>query len=96
MFKRDVLSISEVLALFMRQSGIETPLRQRRLMALWGEVAGPTAARYTGRMFISGQTLHVKLTNAALRSDLSMSRTALVKRLNNAVGAHVISDIHFF
>ena len=35
----------------------------------------------------------MRLTNAALRSDLSMQRAELVRRLNAYVGEQVIADI---
>ena len=59
-------------------------------------VAGPVVARYTGDIFISNQTLMVKINNSALRAELSMMRTQLVNRLNQHVGVRVIADIKFF
>ena len=42
------------------------------------------------------KTLYVKIENAALRADLTMSRATLVHRLNEQVGAQVIADIRFY
>ena len=69
---------------------------QRRLIDSWGEVAGPVVARYTGDIFISNQTLMVKINNSALRAELSMMRAHIVQRLNNHIGVMVIADIKFF
>ena len=96
MFKRQVQSLSEVLHQLLRQDGLETPLRQKRLLDEWETVTGSMVARYTGEKFIKNQTLHVKITNPALRQDLSMMRSQLLKRLNAEVGAMVISDIHIY
>lgn len=96
MFKRQVQSLSEVLHQLLRQDGLETPLRQKRLLDAWEAVTGSVVARYTGEKFIKNQTLHVKITNPALRQDLSMMRSQLLKRLNAEVGAMVISDIHIY
>jgi len=96
MFKRKVQSLSDVLQQFLRQEGLETPLQQKRLIDAWEKVTGPSVARYTGDKFIKNQTLHVKITNPALRQDLSMMRSQLIKRLNAEVGAMVIADIHIF
>ncbi|MCR5131480.1 MAG: DUF721 domain-containing protein [Prevotella sp.] len=96
MFRREVKSLAEVLQNFLRQEGLETPLQQKRLIDAWEKVTGPTVVRYTGDKFIKNQTLHVKITNPALRQDLSMMRSQLVKRLNAEVGAMVIADIHIF
>ena len=80
----------------MRQEGLETPLQQKRLLDSWETVTGTTVARYTGEKYIKNQTLHVKITNPALRQDLSMMRSQLIKRLNGEVGAMVIADIRIY
>lgn len=95
MFRRKVIGISSILGAFLRQSGLETPLLQRRLLESWNVVAGPVAARYTIGKYIRGQVLFIRLSSPALRSDLSMERTSLVRRLNAAVGAQIITDIRF-
>ena len=96
MFKRNVLPLADVLNQFLRQEGLETPLLQRRLIEAWGTVAGQWVEKYTAEKFIRNQTLFVRLMNPALRSDLSMMKTELVGKLNEAVGAQVIMDIRFF
>ena len=96
MFKRQVQTIGEVLNRLLRQEGLETPLLQRRLIDNWDEVAGSMAARYTTDKFIKNQTLFVKISNAALRQDLSMMRSELVVKLNQSVGAQIITDIRIY
>lgn len=96
MFRRKVRSIQELLPEILRHEGLETPLRQQRLLSSWNEVVGATIAQYTGKPFIKNQTLFVKVNNPALRADLSMGRSLLVKRLNEKAGAQVIFDIKFY
>ena len=92
MFRRSVQDIRSVLNTFLRQKGLETPLLQKRLMDAWPDVVG----RNTSEMFIKNQTLFVKISSPALRADLSMRRTRLVKQLNDSVGAMVIADIKIY
>lgn len=96
MFRRSVQDIGSVLNAFLRQKGLETPLLQKRLIDSWGKVTGKAVERYTGEKFIKNQTLFVKITNPALRADLSMMRTQLVKQLNDAVGTMLITEIRIF
>lgn len=96
MFSRKVRSISELLPEILRREGLETPLQQKRLLASWDQVVGESVAKYTGDKFIKNQTLYVKILSPALRADLSLSRSLLVKRLNEAAKAFVISDIKFY
>jgi predicted nucleic acid-binding Zn ribbon protein len=80
----------------LRENGLETPLLQTRLVDAWEQVAGDVVARYTEEKFIRNQTLFVKISSPALRSDLLMMREILVDRLNKEVGTRVISDIRIY
>ncbi|MBQ9678417.1 MAG: DUF721 domain-containing protein [Prevotella sp.] len=95
MFRQKTESLKEVLLRTLREQGLETPLNQKRLVEAWPEVVGPAIARYTLNTYIYNQTLYVRLSNPALRSDLSMMRGELVKKLNAVVGEQVITDIRF-
>jgi predicted nucleic acid-binding Zn ribbon protein len=94
-FKREVQSVKDIILRTMREQGLETPLQQKRLVEAWPEVAGPVIARYTLNTYIYNQTLFVRLSNPALRSDLSMMRQELVKKLNDYVGEQIITDVRF-
>ena len=96
MFKREVKSINDILQQFLRKEGLEPPLQQKRLIDAWDSVAGPMVVRYTQEKFIKNQILFVKITNPALRQDLSMMRQQLTRRLNEVVGSSVISDVRVF
>ena len=95
MFKRNIESLKDVLLRNLREQGLETPLKQKRLVEAWPEIAGPVITRYTRNTYIYNQTLFVRLSNPALRSDLSMMRQELVNKLNAVVGEQVITDIRF-
>jgi predicted nucleic acid-binding Zn ribbon protein len=96
MFKRQVKSLEELLGACLRENGLETPLLEKRLIDAWEQVTGKTVAQYMGDRFIKNQTLHVKITNPALRQDLTMMRSQLVKRLNETVGAVIITNIRIY
>lgn len=96
MFRRKVRSIQELLPQILRHEGLETPLQQQRLLSAWDEVVGKPIAQYTSERFIKNQTLFVKVLSPALRADLTMGRSLLVKRLNEKAGGQVIFDIKFY
>jgi predicted nucleic acid-binding Zn ribbon protein len=95
MFKRDVQQIKDLILHNLREQGLEMPLQQKRLVEAWPKIAGPVVARYTLNTYIYNQTLYVRLSNPALRSDLSMRRKELTEQLNKYVGNQVITDIRF-
>ncbi len=95
MFKRDVKQLKNLVLQVLHEQGLQTPLNQKRLVEAWPEVAGPIVARYTLNVYIYNQTLFVRLSNPALRSDLSMRRSELTAKLNAVVGEIVITDVRF-
>ena len=96
MFRRDVQSISDLLNMYLRREGLETPLLQKRAVDACDTLMGPSIARYTGEKFIKNQTLFVKILNPALRQDLTMMRSRIVKRINESVGSQVIVDVRIY
>lgn len=96
MFKRDAKPLSDILRQFIRSEGLETPLLQKRAVDAWEQVTGRTVASFTGEKFIKNQVLFVKITNPALRQDLSMMRSKLTRRINEAAGGSVISDVRIY
>ena len=96
MFRRKVKPLSEVLGKVLRDGGLELPLLQKRVVDAWDEIVGPNVEQYTQEKSIRNQTLFVKISNPALRQDLSMMRTQLVKRLNEHVGSFFISVIRIY
>jgi len=95
MFKREVKSVGELILRNLRQQGLETPLLQRRLIAAWPEVVGERVAAYSSELYIRNQTLYVTISHPALRSDLRLRRSELVRLLNERVGGQVIVDLRF-
>lgn len=95
MFRKEVQNIRDLIMRNLRVQGLETPLLQKRLVEAWPTVAGPLIARYTQDVAIRNQTLWIRLSNPALRADLSMRRQDFVRRLNEYVGSQVITDIRF-
>jgi predicted nucleic acid-binding Zn ribbon protein len=93
MKRTDAESVGNLMAQWLRASGLETPLNEYRALQAWSVVVGPLVAKATTDIKIYNQTLFVKVRSSALRGNLFMQRKELVKKINERVGANVISDI---
>lgn len=96
MFRKKALPVAYLVKRFLRENGLETPLLEKRIVDAWPVVTGDVVARHTAQRFVRNKTLFVKITNAALRSDLSMMRARLAQRLNEHVGCHVIEEVRVY
>ena len=95
MKRSDAESVGSLIRKFLRQEGLETPLNEKRLIDAWAEILGATIASRSKALFIKNQVLYVEVTSAPLRQQLMMGRQQLVVKLNQKVGAQVITNIIF-
>lgn len=86
-------SIGTLLAEYFRGTEAEVALLERKIPALWKEVLGAAVAQFTGEMEVKNGTLYVHIHSAALRQQLFEQRHAIIKKLNDASRAKVLTDI---
>ena len=87
--------VGDVIRQFMRAEGIETPYNEFRLVQAWPEIVGPAVERMTTDIYIKNSILYVHLTSSVIRHELFLGRQRLAQRLNDYVGAQVITTIVF-
>ena len=95
MKRTEAKSIAEIIGDFMQQEDIEDAVLEQKALRLWGQVVGPGVNRMTTERYVDNGVITVKITSAALRNDLMLSRTAIITQLNQLVGKPVIREIVF-
>lgn len=95
MRRNNAEQIGDILRRYLRQESLESPLNEQRLIDAWPEILGPGMAKYTRELHIRNQILYVSLSSSTLRQELMMGRELLVRKLNERVGANVITNIIF-
>ncbi len=93
MKRQNTQSVGAVIAQVLRENGLEKPLLEHRLIEAWPTLMGSLVQKYTGTIEIQNGVLIVQIKSAALRQELFIARHQLVERLNNEVGADIITDI---
>lgn len=93
MKKTREIKLGEVIHAILREDGLETPLNEFRAKEAWYKLMGETITRYTSEVDVHGGVMYLKVTNAALRQELMMSRSTLMARINQHVGAQVLQQI---
>lgn len=95
MERRKEEKVADILLRFLRQSQLETPLCEYRLIQAWDEVCGPAISCHTKDLKIYNQKLFVRLNSSTLRTEIMMKRSDLIRQLNEKAGSNVINDIGF-
>ena len=87
--------VDQIIDEALTAAGTRETFNAQQAAFLWGEIVGPGANRHTTRRWVDHGELHVCMTSASLKNELSMMATAIRDRLNRAVGADVITKIVF-
>lgn len=85
--------LADILNESLRRDGLDTAMAEQRALYMWPEIVGPGVNRYTTRRYVEGGVMHVYLSSAVLKNELSFHRSSLVEQLNKAAGSDVISQI---
>lgn len=86
-------SIKDAITLLLKTYKLDERLAERRLINAWEDVMGKMIANHTRDLFVKHRQLFVTLDSAALRNELAMAKTKIVKMMNDAAGAVVIEDV---
>ena len=79
----------------MDRAGLTDTLNEQRAAAAWSDVVGPVINRYTTRRYMERGVLHVYLTSAPLKNELSFNKTSLIGAINKHTGTETVKDIMF-
>src|ERR1700722_18134293 len=91
-------------SLFHIGSEIEKALKERslaegllphRARAMWSEVVGDDVAAATIAETVRGGVLFVKVRSSVWANELTFYKAEMLRKLNQKVGAQVLTDIHF-
>ena len=93
MLRRNAETLQTVLQQILRNQHLDGPLSEMALIDKWPEIVGNALAAQTEKLYIKDRTLFLHVKSAIVRNELSLMRTQLIARLNEAVGRDVISNI---
>ncbi|MBO5812457.1 MAG: DUF721 domain-containing protein, partial [Bacteroidaceae bacterium] len=92
MKRKNSEKLQNVIYQYLRENGLETPLNEFRATQAWSSIVGPAISKYTTDIKIYNQTMFVSISSSVVRNELLMKRTTLIKRVNDHVGAQVITQ----
>ncbi|HVX27635.1 MAG TPA: DUF721 domain-containing protein [Parafilimonas sp.] len=87
------LQIGDALKDFINKSKLKSGLRAVQIESVWQELMGKTISRYTDKLEIINHTLFIYTSVGALKNELIYQKPKIIKRINEAFGENVISDV---
>ena len=95
MERRDALTVGDVLRECLEKSSMQGRLDEVRACEAFPLVVGRHIASICGRPWMKNGVMTIGTSNAALRSELNMSRGRIVKGINEIMGKDVVKDVLF-
>jgi predicted nucleic acid-binding Zn ribbon protein len=95
MRRRNTETLGNTIQQFLKQSKLDKPLYEKRVIDAWPKVLGKSIMNYTGELSVKNKKLYVTITSSVLRHDLFISRDQILRSLNKHVGRDVINEIIF-
>jgi predicted nucleic acid-binding Zn ribbon protein len=89
----DTKPLGELIKEFFERHRGSNYLDEMTVINSWSKVVGPFIASHTIDLSIKNGVLFVRVDSDALRSELSYSKSLLVKNLNEMVGKEIVKGI---
>lgn len=86
-------SVREIIDQLLKENNIDQQFNEQKVVYLWPEIVGQGINRYTTKRWVKNGVLYLHISSAALRNELMMSRSQLIKHINEAMGNEIIHDI---
>lgn len=89
-------SFAEIFDENMARAGASDTMARHNACFLWPEIVGPGINKYTYKRYVDDNgCLHVYVSSAPLKNELTYLRSRLIEQLNEAVGSQALTDIIF-
>ena len=93
MERSNTQKIGEVIRAYLKESGLEKPLKERELVQSWESLLGKSVARATTRIYLKDGKLVVYLNSSVVRNELFMLQEEIRRKLNEAAGEEMVRTI---
>ena len=88
--------LEEVIKELLKNYDIKSKFNEAHVITSWDKLMGPSVTKYTVKIEVEKRILFVKLSNAALKQELSYARQKIKKMLNDEVGEEVLLDVRIY
>src|SRR4051812_33758777 len=93
--RADGASLKDCIGELLDAYKLRGKLSQTHIIASWEKLMGQSISKRTSEIFFKDNTLFIKITSAPLKQELQLSKTKIIKLLNEEVGTSIIDNVVF-
>ena len=86
-------NLGEAIAEFLEKYRLKDGYIRVQITRIWNETLGNMIASYTKKVELNQHKLTVYITSPAVKNELMMLKTDIIKQLNKAMGEKLIKEI---
>lgn len=94
--KPEASTMADAIAHWMKVNHLEDKFAESDITLSWAELVGPLISRHTKRIRIENRILKIEVDNAPLRQQLSLSKTRIIKLVNEKAGRQLVLECLVF
>jgi hypothetical protein len=88
-----VMTLGEAIKEFLKQYKHSHKINESEAAQAWPEVMGKNIMALTQTVYVKGDKMVVHLKSSALRNELMMHRTKIVRALNKYLGSEIVKEV---
>ncbi len=89
----EVNSLSDILKEMIEGNNLKKGLNKVAIKDVWKDQMGQGINAYTDDIYLSGNTLYVKLRSSVIRQELSYGKDKIIKMVNEALGEEIVEKV---
>ncbi len=93
MSKHNEYTIKQAIENLLKAYKLNDKMDEKKLIGSWEELMGRMIAKHTKDIVIRNKQLIVTLDSSALRNELALAKTKIVKIMNEKAGKEVITEV---
>ncbi len=94
--KPEASTMADAIEHWMKVNHLEDKFAESNITLSWPEIAGPLIAKHTRRIRIENKILKIEVDNAPLREQLSLSKSRIIKLVNDKAGRQLVLECLIF
>lgn len=95
MKRRDPLIVGQIIEQALAEAGSADEVAAHRIEAAWADVVGHGINRMTYKRVMKEGVLHIYLSSAVLKHELSFRKQSLIDALCRSTATKILTDIQF-
>lgn len=78
---------------FFKEKGFLKKMQEVAIKEAWHEIVGPVFSKSTQSISIHNSHMYVTILSPAIRNELMLNRSQIIKRINEKINSSVITQI---